>query len=185
MAKSSKSKRLTRDHWLSQAIDFIGRSGRAPSIEAIAKELKVSKGSFYHHFADRDDFVQTVVSYWDNYSTREPAEKILQTRKSAKNKLWDLMVAIDDNNYAELDLAMRSLAMRYPNLRQQLERTDKYRFSVIRQLFEEIGFSGEDLDARTRLFVTSTSLEKAIFGELSPSAQRKYLKQKHKLFTSR
>jgi AcrR family transcriptional regulator len=48
----------------------IGRVGAlAPSVEKLAEELGVTKGSFYWHFESRDELVQAALELWEKLAT--------------------------------------------------------------------------------------------------------------------
>ena len=52
---------LSRDRWLELALDTMVARGRSKfSLDALIKAMPVSKGSFYWHFRDREDFWRSV-----------------------------------------------------------------------------------------------------------------------------
>ena len=57
MGKRSHPKpRLTRQGWIDAAIRQLVEAGiGAVSVEQLATRLGVTRGSFYHHFADREE----------------------------------------------------------------------------------------------------------------------------------
>ena len=59
------SHRLTRESWLLGALDYLRQTGGSELvISELAEYLDVTKGSFYHHFKGREDFVDAVLQYW-------------------------------------------------------------------------------------------------------------------------
>jgi AcrR family transcriptional regulator len=55
MLRGNPRCRIGPEHWISAALDALADEGeRGVSVEALARHLKVTKGSFYHHFTDRD-----------------------------------------------------------------------------------------------------------------------------------
>tara|TARA_R110002124_G_scaffold266645_1_gene433566 strand:+ start:4456 stop:5118 length:663 start_codon:yes stop_codon:yes gene_type:complete len=62
---SKKRNRLSKDIWLKHTLSKIGEVGVAGiQIETLAKELNVTKGSFYWHFQDRETLLYETLSYW-------------------------------------------------------------------------------------------------------------------------
>lgn len=63
---------LTRNDWIAAGFDALDGEGYAGiSAENLARRLNVTRGSFYHHFRNREDFVRTLLSAWeDDYTTR-------------------------------------------------------------------------------------------------------------------
>lgn len=55
-----------RDEWLRAAAGQLGRGGvDAVRVEALARELGITKGSFYWHFADRDALLTALLEQWE------------------------------------------------------------------------------------------------------------------------
>jgi AcrR family transcriptional regulator len=57
---------LTREDWIAAAVSALRRGGvDGVRVDVIAKELGVSRGSFYWHFADRGELLETILSRWE------------------------------------------------------------------------------------------------------------------------
>jgi AcrR family transcriptional regulator len=68
---SKKRVRLSKDIWLKHTLSKIGEVGVAGiQIESLAKELNVTKGSFYWHFQDRETLLCETLSSGDNSATK-------------------------------------------------------------------------------------------------------------------
>lgn len=63
---------LTRNDWIAAGFDALDGEGYAGiSAESLARRLNVTRGSFYHHFRNREDFVRTLLTAWeDDYTAR-------------------------------------------------------------------------------------------------------------------
>jgi AcrR family transcriptional regulator len=58
--------RPRHDDWAAAALDAIARGGLAAvAVEPLARELGVTKGSFYWHFDSRDDLVAAAIARWE------------------------------------------------------------------------------------------------------------------------
>ena len=56
---------LTREDWIVAAVGALRRGGvDGVRIDVIAHELGVSRGSFYWHFRDRGELLETILSRW-------------------------------------------------------------------------------------------------------------------------
>lgn len=65
MQKIELETRYNRDAWLATAIEVLSKDGQAKlRTEHIAKALGVTRGSFYHHFKNREEFVFALVDFW-------------------------------------------------------------------------------------------------------------------------
>ena len=161
------SRRLNREAWLKGALDFLRQTGGSDlHITKLAAALGVTKGSFYHHFSDRDDFVDAVLQYWNQIHNLSVATAVETHDGGPKEKLRTLMESVYQGEFTSYDLPIRAWAMDNPRVRDFLRRSDRWRLDLVRPLFEALGFRGEDLEVRTRIFVTFMSLEVALYDRL-------------------
>ena len=64
--------RLSADDWELAALEAIAEQGvGALSVEALARQLGVTKGSFYWHFRTRDALLDAALTRWEHYSETE------------------------------------------------------------------------------------------------------------------
>ena len=92
---------LDRESWARAALTAVGRGGVANvKVETLAKSLRVTKGSFYWHFKDRDDLLQEMLIYWRRNLTdkianniqklTEPRQKLIHLIEVASGKRPDV-----------------------------------------------------------------------------------------------
>lgn len=63
---------MGRDEWVGAAVTALARDGAAGvRVEALARELGVTKGSFYWHFADRPALLVAVLDRWESGARSE------------------------------------------------------------------------------------------------------------------
>lgn len=54
-----------RDPWVSAALEVLSTQGvEGVRVELLARRLNITKGSFYHHFKDRDDLHAAMLQHW-------------------------------------------------------------------------------------------------------------------------
>ncbi|MDB4975998.1 MAG: TetR/AcrR family transcriptional regulator [Myxococcaceae bacterium] len=81
--------RLGRDAWVEAALSALGEEGLpAVAVEPLARTLKVTKGSFYWHFENRDALLQAAIELWEKQQTdaliqavsaiADPRERLVQ-----------------------------------------------------------------------------------------------------------
>lgn len=72
-ATSGASRRsLSADDWVQAALNVIAESGvEAVAVEPLARGLKVTKGSFYWHFPNREALVTAALKAWEHQETVE------------------------------------------------------------------------------------------------------------------
>ena len=85
---------LTADDWATAALDAMAAGGlESVAIEPLARQLGVTKGSFYWHFANRDALIRAALERWEREETddiiarvgdaADPYERIVRVFKSA------------------------------------------------------------------------------------------------------
>ncbi|MET0387197.1 MAG: helix-turn-helix domain-containing protein, partial [Polyangiales bacterium] len=66
---SSKDLKTARD-WVTAGLAVLAQQGAdAIKVEPLARELGVTKGSFYWHFRDRDALLKAILSHWQTVAT--------------------------------------------------------------------------------------------------------------------
>lgn len=62
--------RNKRMHWITAGLRLLDENGaQGISVERLARRLGVTRGSFYHHFANRAEFVRVLLAEWENEYT--------------------------------------------------------------------------------------------------------------------
>jgi len=60
----------TRQEWIQTAVKVLGVEGvEGVRIDVIARALRVTKGSFYWHFRDRNDLLDALIDLWQEETT--------------------------------------------------------------------------------------------------------------------
>jgi AcrR family transcriptional regulator len=161
------AQRLSREDWLENALTVLSRQGRAGlRIEGLSAALGVSRGSFYWHFKDRDDFVHSLLEYWyEEYSAGAPAA-VGRDGGSPEERLLRLMRLVHAQDLTRHDLTMRSLATLDSQFSSIVRKTDRFRLDFIESLFEEMGFTDDELRIRSRACLAYLTVEHIMFDQL-------------------
>lgn len=135
--------------WVRAALEAIKAGGvAAVSVEALARTLGVTKGSFYWHFQSREALLKAALERWEQGVTRdlsrlreirEPLPRLTQMFHEAAERL-------DDSLYMAV-----SGASDHPVVRSFLLRISEQQMGFTREALAELGFS-EEL-ARMRAFL--------------------------------
>jgi AcrR family transcriptional regulator len=175
MSVINKASTLSRDEWLERALDVVSRGGGAKlRIDNLVKKIGVTKGSFYWHFKNRDDFVRSLINYWHERYTLTVSDYLDDYEGSAKEKLRKLMEMVFVEQLTRHDLAIRSWAIAEPKLRVLVKRTDDHRLNYLRMLFRGIGFNKDGADLRARVFLGEAAWEAALFETMTrPQREKK------------
>lgn len=77
---------------------------------------------------------------------------------------------------------VRSLSLEFPKIREAIKRVDDIRLNTVGQLFADMGFTGDELEVRTRSFVVTTSQDKVVFSDISPEDYQRHLRLRYEFF---
>jgi len=161
----STSKRITRDQWLSTALNMFARTGEGGlHVEKLAREVGVAKSGFYWHFKDREELMQDLFAYWSYEYTEIVTENALLLMSPPRQRLLMIMTVVFDQNLTEFDAAMHVWSNKDPKVAKKLRNVLKMRVSFVRQPFVELGFKGNELEIRTRAFLSYINSERQVFG---------------------
>jgi AcrR family transcriptional regulator len=178
------SKKYTREQWLQKSLDAISgqRFGRVV-IDNIVTSLGVTKGSFYWHFKDRNDFLEKLVTYWDERFTKTVMHHINESEAGPHERLLELMLYITRNRLASYDAAITALAHNEPQTSNHIGEIFESRMHYVATLFAEMGYKGTDLEMRSRMLVMFMSQEQNIPIKKPLKEQIKLMKKAHALLT--
>ena len=130
--------------WIKCAFRALTRSGpQAIKAEALARELKVSKGSFYWHFKDVPALKAAMLKHWEEQATRQIITQINSGTDSAKQRLYDLVEVASQTVSSEYggpgtEGAVRNWAQFDPLAQEFVERVDTQRLAYVEDLFRQL-----------------------------------------------
>lgn len=168
-----KKIRVPKDQWLVKGLEIISASGaEALRVEKLAKSLGVAKSGFYWHFRDRQDFLTQLLNYWAHEYTEVISENPMVKKIPPRHRLLEIMTLVFEQNLTEHDAAMQVWAKTNASTARKYRKVVHTRLDFVRKAFAELGFTGDDLEMRTRAFVGFQSNERGIFGANKKSSRR-------------
>jgi len=136
-----------REDWVRAALTKLTEAGiESVRVEALAREMNISKGSFYHHFQDRQDLLNSMINYWEEHTT----ERIIHAPDSANQTLEQLIGDIFTRE-KKLEAAMYAWAKQNAALRKRLIEIEKRRIDYVASLYQKNGVSKTEAKARAEL----------------------------------
>lgn len=149
---SGSAIRLTRERWVEAAIDLLTTHGvEGVRVEKLAKDLKVTKGSFYWHFKDRDELLEAMLEYWRRKNTLDILEYVGRAEDPAAKLDTLLQMPFKLAQSEPLALPMRLWARHDPRAEKVLAEIDELRVRMKAQILIARGFSPEEARARAVL----------------------------------
>lgn len=124
----------------------------AVRIEALAKELGVSKGGFYWHFEDRRALLGEALDAWERSGTEDVIAIVEAGPADAKDKLRRLFeLAPSAKGLFAVELALRDWSRRDRAVARRIRRVDNRRMEYLRSLFRQFCPDEDDVEARAVL----------------------------------
>lgn len=143
-----------QESWISAGLHALAAGGpEAVRIETLAKSLRVSKGSFYWHFADRRALLDALLDAWERTYVDEAIAQVEADGGDGRQRLRDLFELAEESasELLPLDLAIREWARRDPAVMTRLTRVDNRRIGYLRSLFSDFAVDAADAEARSLL----------------------------------
>lgn len=165
---------LSGDDWIKAAFRALSSGGvQAIRAEAIARDLKVSKGSFYWHFKDVPDLKAQMLEHWAGQATDAIIADVEANDGSGREQLRLLAeAATDDRNLAyggvRTEGAIREWARYDSAAAAVLKAVDQRRLAYVAELFARCGFSATSSRSGANiLYGALIGLEALATGELA------------------
>jgi len=184
MTNSKTKKRTSKAEWLEAALSALECEGvDAVKVERLAKELKTSRSGFYWHFQDRTELLKEMLTYWRTEYTETVIKNGKQLEVAPEKRLYMIMEMIEKHALDRYEVHMRAWADHDSEAAEVLVDVYRQRFEFIRSIFSEMGFSGCDLEMRTRLWLCYATHGKSMFPEDSCDAGEDLIQIRHMILT--
>ncbi|MEO7246640.1 MAG: TetR/AcrR family transcriptional regulator [Rubrivivax sp.] len=167
---------LTPDYWVVAATEVLVDHGvDRVRVDLLARALKVTRGSFYWHFRDREDLLRAVLQAWRTRATEQLTRRLEGAHEDPREQVRDLIslpfrgrAAV---RAARIELAIRAWARCDPMARAFVDEADAARVGYIAQVFSGFGFT--IVEARARAFLLyAYELAESLVSVPSGPAQR-------------
>ena len=142
------AKTLDKQDWIDAAVRALAERGiEAVRIEQLARDLQVTKGSFYWHFRDRNALLRTLLEAWKARATDDIIALVEARGGNAQERLLTLGNTVF-NADGRLDRQVRLWAANDPSAQLAKQEVDGLRLSYVTSLFAELGFTPAEASAR-------------------------------------
>lgn len=147
---------LTEQSWIDAAVQHIIKANISDiRVEKLARDIGVTKGSFYWHFDNRQHLLRRVLEQWTERATVRITEWSKSGNADGVERIARLLAlpanASTDNHGADIELAVRSWARRDEAAADIVAKIDKMRFENFVDLIGELGFSDEEAHQRAAI----------------------------------
>jgi AcrR family transcriptional regulator len=144
---------LTPADWIAAATELlVDKSVDAVRVDVLAKHLEVTRGSFYWHFADRNDLLKRVLVSWQEAQTEQIIARYRKQGVEAQALIRELIELPFHGRAAmkgaSIELAIRAWARRDEMARMIVDEVDAKRLAYIEECFASIGYRPKEARAR-------------------------------------
>lgn len=152
---SVRSPDLTPRNWLEAGQSLLRRGGlRALKLRPLAEELKVSTGSFYHHFRDFDDYQGKLATYFAEDQVGDLIAALERATPDPIARLRLLGQTVRRRGSFRLAIAMRAWAESDARARDAVHRHDELMLDFLSRNLQQLGFSRAQAETRAYGLIT-------------------------------
>jgi AcrR family transcriptional regulator len=143
--------RLSAEDWEDAALNLIAEQGvGALAVEALARQLGVTKGSFYWHFRTREALLQAALERWEQYGEREIIGQI-EAIPDPRERLPELFRRVAHELHAHRVYAALLKALDHPLVVPVMARASQRRTEFLHTAYTEAGMEAGEALNRARL----------------------------------
>jgi AcrR family transcriptional regulator len=151
--------------------ELAARGIDAVRVEPLARRMKVTKGSFYWHFADRRALLDAMLLAWKEHNTSAIIDQVEAAGGTASQRLLALFERVIDSD-GRLETAIRAWAASDAAARRTVRSVDHTRIGYLETLLSAAGLPKPVAVARSRLVYYALIGEFSI-GVTAPRAKRR------------
>lgn len=152
---TEKRSTLSADDWEREALLLIAAKGvQGLAVEPLARRMKITKGSFYWHFSNRDALLEQTLARWEEHDSRNIATA-LGTIDQPRARLHDFFRRVGKEHLTHGVYRELCAAAGHPIVQPVLERVTRRRMAYLTAAFTELGMNKVAAENRARLAYSS------------------------------
>lgn len=146
--------RSTQEDWLKLALETLIRDGiDRVKIQIMAKQLNVSRSSFYWFFKSPKDLNDQMLDYWLAKNTGPIIQRALRPARTITEAILNVFECWANEELFDprLDIAIRLWARRDPAVLAVVTSADQQRLDALTGMFTRHGYAAEEALVRARV----------------------------------
>ena len=149
-----KKPRLSRAAWIEAALEVLEEGIDAVAVEPLARQLGVTKGSFYWHFKNRDALLADTLDLWEQRSTEAIIADVSQhdTPRAVLTAL--ARRGLSEREHMRIEVVLAGAAD-HPVVRPMLQRVMERRRTFVAGMLQQMGYATSDVSSRSLLTYAS------------------------------
>jgi len=176
VAKVSR-RTLTREGWVAAARKVLEKRGIAEvKIDRLARQFKVTRGSFYFHFSSLQDLHDELLAEWRR-SNCAPFQAMVDVDVTDGVQFFsDIVHAwVDEKPFSpRLDFAIRNWAQASRDIGKEVDAIDELRIALLVRAFLKIGYSEKESIVRARITYFHQIGQYALSFKEDPEVRKSY-----------
>jgi AcrR family transcriptional regulator len=137
-AAPARAPSLHPDNWLRAAESRLAQNGiESVRVEVLARDLGVSKGSFYWHFRDRGELLEKLLARWED---AEVDWLNAEAAGGAATRWASFVARAVDADRMRLEVSLRAWARADERVAARVASVEKRKSRLIEDVLREIGF---------------------------------------------
>ncbi|MBX2873389.1 MAG: TetR/AcrR family transcriptional regulator [Saprospiraceae bacterium] len=142
--------RLSKEDWLEEGFKILKEFAQDKlRILYLCQRLKVTRGSFYHHFSSIENYVASLMQRWEKENTRQYID-LANQKSGAQDKMNVLNDLILQQDHA-IEAAIRSWGFYQPLVKEYLDRVDQLRVGYLEEIFIGKGYDKKEASIMAEL----------------------------------
>jgi AcrR family transcriptional regulator len=153
--KNGRPRQLAVSDWVRAAMEALVAGGvAAVAVEPLAAKLGATKGSFYHHFANRNALIVATLEDWERSETEVVIQRMALIPDPGERLRAIVAAALGDRAGAVRDSALVAAAT-HPLIKPCVDRVTERRMSYMTDLCIELGLPPAQARRRVLLLYSS------------------------------
>lgn len=171
----------SREDWVDAAWETLGEAGvDGVRVEALARSLGVTKGSFYWHFKNRQELIDALFDRW--FGLREEfREEFQRDNPEPRERLWKVIERGIMRGTQGQAAALRLWAQRHPEAAERIAEADARRRAFFIEQFQAMGHDGKTAAVRADVYMAVISAEFLHAGGRDRTDRLAFARQKHEI----
>ena len=145
---------LERQDWIDAARRMLTAKGvERVRVDALARTLRITRGSFYWHFSSRKALLDALLADWCVRNTAPFIETAEDERLPAEEKFRAIVdIWLDESDYdPAYDAAIRDWARTSARIAGLVRRVDRQRIDVLARICLDLGYDPQEAEIRARV----------------------------------
>lgn len=135
-------KKIEREDWFKQGLVILGNEGFSKvTIDNLCSVMKVTKGSFYHHFSNVDGYIKSLMEYWLQTNTHDFIRESDEIDNIAERVHFLHLKSINAEYGSEQ--AIRAWGYSNPLVKEYVQKVDTIRLDYLTDLKIKLGEKSE------------------------------------------